>query len=100
MSKKSNDETLVRATVTISGRVQGVYFRASTKATADNLGITGWVRNLPDGSVKAVFEGPRDAVESIVSWCHQGPPKARVRHVKVEWGRHLGEFQSFDIIRP
>ena len=67
--------------VIVSGHVQGVYFRGSTQEFARSEGLTGWVRNLPDGRVEAVFEGPRDAVERAVAFCGVGPRWARVDHV-------------------
>jgi acylphosphatase len=61
-----------RAHVIISGRVQGVFFRAETQTAARNLSLTGWVRNRADGSVEALFEGPRDNVDRAIAWCRQG----------------------------
>jgi acylphosphatase len=69
--------------VRISGRVQGVFFRASCARRADELGLSGWVRNRPDGDLEAVFEGPEQAVEDILAWCREGPPDARVDRVDV-----------------
>ncbi len=80
-----------RAHVKIYGRVQGVWFRASTKEMADKLGIKGWVRNMPDGTVEAVFEGDDKSVEKIIEWCHRGPPLARVDRVEVEYEEPQGE---------
>ncbi|MBC7338593.1 MAG: acylphosphatase [Firmicutes bacterium] len=82
---------LVRAHVYISGHVQGVFFRATTREQADRLGVAGWVRNLPDGRVEAVLEGPRPAVHACLQWCHHGPPGARVTGVEVEWEAPRGE---------
>ncbi|MGB0651711.1 MAG: acylphosphatase [Thermoplasmatota archaeon] len=62
----------------VTGKVQGVYFRESTRAEADRLGVSGWVRNLTDGRVEALLAGPGEAVEALVAWCHHGPPAARV----------------------
>jgi acylphosphatase len=90
---------LVRAHLTIRGRVQGVYFRASTAYEAQNLGLTGWVRNCADGSVEAVAEGDRDKVEELVAWCRRGPRGARVEVVQVEWLPFTREFQDFRITR-
>jgi len=87
----------LRAHVTVQGLVQGVWFRASTKDEADRLGVSGWVRNLPDGSVEAVFEGDRKKVEEIVGWCHRGPSGAKVRKVDIVWEPYAGEFGHFDI---
>ncbi|XVH31067.1 acylphosphatase [Haloferacaceae archaeon DSL9] len=75
----------VRAHVFVSGRVQGVYYRANTRDTARERGLDGWVRNLDDGRVEAVFEGPRDAVDDLVEWCHSGSPAANVDDVSVSY---------------
>jgi len=85
-----------RAHVRIYGKVQGVWFRAHTKDMADKLGIKGWVRNVPDGSVEAVFEGDDESVEKIIEWCHRGPPLARVEGVEVEYEEPRGE-EKFEI---
>jgi acylphosphatase len=87
----------VRAHVLISGRVQGVFFRAATRDEARARGVTGWVRNLPGYRVEALFEGPEEAVRGVVKWCHEGPPFALVREVKVDWGEATGEFEGFGI---
>jgi len=89
----------VRAHVWISGRVQGVFFRAHTKELADELGLTGWVRNLPDGRVEAVFEGEEDAVLRAIEWCKRGPPLASVEKVEVRYEEPTGEFKDFRILR-
>jgi acylphosphatase len=73
----------IRRRVELSGRVQGVAFRASTHARAQREGLTGFVRNRHDGSVEAVFEGPREGVERLVAWCREGPPHARVDAARV-----------------
>ncbi len=85
------------ATLRIKGFVQGVFFRASTKETADSLGLTGWVRNMPDGSVEALFEGDSSRVKEAVRWCNTGPPGAKVKNIDEIWGEHFGEFDTFDI---
>lgn len=74
-----------RAHVFVSGTVQGVYFRANTREAAREAGVDGWVRNLPDGRVEAIFEGSADAVESMIEWCHTGSPRATVKDVDVEF---------------
>ena len=84
-----------RAHVFVSGRVQGVFFRQKTKQTADNVGVSGWVRNLPDGRVEAVFEGEQQAVKALVEFCHHGPSYARVTNVEVAWEQYRGEFADF-----
>jgi acylphosphatase len=86
-----------RAHLIISGRVQGVFFRAETRYAAERLGVRGWVRNLPDGTVEAVFEGPDEAVEKAVAWCRTGPSSARVDDVQVTWGEDGKEFDRFSI---
>jgi len=73
----------MKAHIFISGRVQGVFYRAHTKKKANELGITGWVKNLPDGRVEAVFQGPKDKVEKMISWCHKGSPASRVTNVEM-----------------
>ncbi len=76
---------VVSVRVLIEGRVQGVWFRESTRREAERLGVSGWIRNLPDGRVEAVFEGTPAAVESLVAWAHSGPERAVVtRLVRVE----------------
>jgi acylphosphatase len=69
---------MIRRHVIISGRVQGVWFRESTRREAERLAVAGWVRNRPDGDVEAVFEGPAEVVAKITEWCHHGPSGARV----------------------
>lgn len=90
------EQERVRAHVLISGRVQGVCFRAYTVDEAAAADIVGWVRNRPDGRVEAVFEGGKSAVEAMIAWCHKGPPAARVNGVEVVWGEPKGE-QGFGI---
>ncbi|WP_255198853.1 acylphosphatase [Halorarius litoreus] len=80
----------LRAHVYVSGRVQGVYYRANTRDAARERGVAGWVKNLDDGRVEAVFEGSRDAVEAMVEWCHDGSPRAQVEEVAVEYGEPQG----------
>ncbi len=86
-----------RARVYISGRVQGVFFRAYTKEEADRLGIKGWVRNLPDGRVEALFEGEENQVEEMIKWCHRGSPASVVTKVEIIEEPYLGEFTDFKI---
>jgi acylphosphatase len=78
-------ERRVRAHVVVSGVVQGVFFRASAEETAGRLGLDGWVRNRPEGSVEAVFEGPEDRVREAVEWAAHGPPSAVVEDIQVSW---------------
>lgn len=83
--------------VFISGKVQGVYFRATTQKTARRLGVDGWVRNLPDGRVEAVFDGDEDALEEMIAFCHEGPDRARVEGVEVEDAPDGGPFDGFEV---
>ena len=88
----------VEAHVLISGKVQGVWFRANTKEKARQLDIKGWVRNLPDGRVEAVFQGEKEMVEEMIKWCYKGPPLAEVENVEVEWKEPEEEFEDFSIL--
>ncbi len=87
----------VRAHVIIRGFVQGVAFRYYTWRLARSLGVKGWVRNNPDGTVEAVFEGDEDAVREMLKFCHEGPPSARVDSVDVNYEPYRGEFDDFSI---
>jgi len=87
-----------RVRLEITGRVQGVWFREATRQEAERLGVCGWVRNCPDGSVEAVLEGRRDAVEELERWCHHGPPAARVVEVRCNREPAAGET-SFRVRR-
>ena len=82
----------------ISGRVQGVFFRANTRKQARALGLTGWVRNLPDDRVEALFEGEQHAAEAMVAWCRTGAPPARVDHLEVAEESATGGFAGFEIL--
>ena len=86
-----------RAEVIVHGRVQGVFFRQSTMEMATGIELTGQVRNCPDGTVAAIFEGDSDKVRQAVEWCHHGPPAARVSSVEVDWHDCQGEFDCFKI---
>lgn len=87
----------VRVHVFIKGRVQGVFFRENTRAKAGELGVKGWVRNLPDGRVEMVFEGLKSSVERAVGWTKKGPPLARVDGIDIQWQESKREFDSFEI---
>ncbi len=86
-----------RVHVLISGRVQGVFFRACTRDTAVREGVQGWVRNVPDGRVEAVFEGDREKVDRMVAWCHEGSPLGHVDRVEEREEPYSGEFREFEI---
>jgi acylphosphatase len=81
----------------ISGRVQGVFFRMETLRAAEGISITGWVRNRPDGTVEAVFEGDAPQVDQLIEWCKNGPPMASVLQVKVSEESYTGKFKNFSI---
>jgi acylphosphatase len=87
----------VRVHVFVSGNVQGVFFRSETKHEARLRGVKGWVRNLPNGRVEAVFEGEEEAVKELIEFCKRGPPGARVVKVDVKWENYKGEFRNFEI---
>jgi len=87
-----------RAHAYISGRVQGVFFRNSVADLAENLKVTGWVRNLTDGRVETLLEGERINVEKVVEFCKRGPPAAYVLNLDVQWEEWRGEFNGFRII--
>ena len=87
----------VRVHVIISGRVQGVFFRMETQRAARRLGVAGWVRNLPDGTVEAVLEGSRGQVRAMLDWCRQGPPSARVDELRVEEQPATGGSEGFEV---
>ena len=88
----------VRAHVIVTGRVQGVYFRGNTRKEAQKLNVNGWVRNLPDGRVEAVFEGKKEYVEKLIDIVHEGPSHAYVTDLKLEWLDYKDEFTDFQII--
>jgi acylphosphatase len=90
-------EKQVRAHAVISGRVQGVFFRAETQRAAEGFGVFGWVRNKRDGTVEAVFEGEQQAVGAVLQWCQKGPNLAIVKNVDMNWQDYTGEFKRFDI---
>jgi acylphosphatase len=87
----------VRAHVFMSGRVQGVFFRSETSLEAKKRGVNGWIRNLPDDRVEAIFEGEQENVKKLVEFCKLGPPGARVVDVEVVWEHYTGEFEDFEI---
>lgn len=91
------DESTRRVRVVVSGRVQGVFYRANTAETARKLGLSGWVRNLPGGGVELVAEGPAGMVERLVSWCAKGPPAAVVTRVDVTDEEPTGDFAGFSV---
>ena len=95
---KNKHMPTTRAHVYVHGRVQGVFFRATTRDKAIALGVKGWVKNCLDGGVEAVFEGEKDTVEKVVDWCKKGPEGAFVNHIDIRWEKYSGEFDEFSII--
>jgi acylphosphatase len=90
---------MIRVRVIFKGRVQGVYFRAHTKDKADELGIRGWVMNLANGDVEAVFEGDEDKIEELVEYCKSGQPHAKVEEATMTLEDFKSEFADFEIRR-
>jgi len=87
-----------RVRLIIEGRVQGVWFRESTRREAERLGVRGWVRNRREGTVEVLAEGPKENVRKLVDWCHHGPPSARVMRVNETAESFQGEYGSFDVV--
>jgi acylphosphatase len=92
-----DEDRRARLRMIVSGRVQGVFFRATTAEQARALGVTGYARNLDDGTVEIVAEGARGALERLAAWAHRGPRSARVAEVQMEWGEPLNEFSGFRV---
>ncbi len=88
----------MRVHLIIQGRVQGVWFRESTRREAAALGVHGWVKNTPEGTVEVLAEGPENQVKKLVSWCYHGPAGANVLHVNEQSEEWQGDFVSFDIV--
>jgi acylphosphatase len=86
-----------RAHVYVSGEVQGVFFRHSAREKAEQLGLVGWVRNLPDGRVQALFEGPSEKVREMIRWCEQGPQHAAVEDMDTEFEAYQGDLKGFEV---
>jgi acylphosphatase len=87
-----------RARILIAGLVQGVLFRKEMMDRARSLGVSGWVRNLPDGRVEASLEGEKSRIDELIHFSHLGPPGARVTGVDVQWSEYKGEFRGFRIL--
>ena len=88
---------MVRAHLFISGIVQGVGYRWSCSREARGLGLTGWVRNLPDGRVEALLQGTKEQVEQMIKWCYRGPAEAQVSDIAVSYEDALEDFKDFGI---
>ncbi|MFO8015634.1 MAG: acylphosphatase [Candidatus Woesearchaeota archaeon] len=97
MEEKQEDESIRRYHLTISGRVQGVFFRANVQKKAEELGLAGWVRNMDDGRVEAVAQGPEDKVRELAEFCRKGPMLAKVDDVDVEEEKPEEGLSGFEI---
>lgn len=87
-----------RLHIKIHGDVQGVFFRAGTQEAARNIGgITGWVRNMHDGTVECIAEGEKEKLKELLEWCRHGPSAASVERIEEEWEEYTGEFEGFEI---
>ncbi len=82
----------------ISGKVQGVFYRVNTKNKADELGLTGWVKNIPDGKVEVLAEGKEGGLKEFIKWCYNGSKGAKVDKVEVEWRDYENKFDNFKIL--
>ena len=87
----------IRASLTVNGLVQGVFFRYRAQLEGQQLGLTGWIKNNEDGTVSALVEGEKDKINEFIKWCHQGSDQAKVDEVKVNWQTYMGEFKNFEI---
>ena len=89
---------IINRIVIITGKVQGVFFRGSTREMAEQSGVKGEVKNMPDGSVQLIAEGDEEPVEALIAWCHYGPPRAEVKEVSIKEGIIKG-YKDFSVIR-
>ena len=95
----NNSSLKARAHIFVSGKVQGVFFRHNTRQKAKDMGLTGWVKNLADGRVEAIFEGERGKVEEMLGWVKRGPILAKIDNVELLWLAYQNEFNDFEIKR-
>ena len=86
-----------RAHIFVTGRVQGVFFRLETKRNANFYNVKGWIRNLPDGRVEAMFEGEKEDVEKLIAFCKRGPLGARITNLESTWETYTGTFERFKV---
>lgn len=94
---KFSKEKFGRAHIFVSGRVQGVFFRSNTRKKAEELKVSGWIKNLSDSRVEAIFEGKKERVQDLIEWTKESPKGAEVNNVKVQWEEYKGEFRNFKI---
>lgn len=97
MSFHSDHRSLVRLEATVNGLVQGVFFRQSTLMEASRLGLTGWVANQSDGTVRVIAEGEGEALRQLLAFLHHGPSGAQVERVEANWAEATGEFTRFQV---
>ncbi len=86
-----------QAYLNITGKVQGVFYRDTSQKRAQELNLTGYVKNMPDGSVEALVQGPKEDIEAFIKWCQQGPPSANVENVEVKWQEVTETYDSFEV---
>ncbi|MFC1663573.1 acylphosphatase [Patescibacteria group bacterium] len=96
-SPELSKEKFKRAHIFVIGKVQGVFFRLNTEERAKKLGITGWIKNLEDGRIEAIFEGKKESVEKIIKWTKMGPLTAKVNKADIKWQEYKDEFKDFEI---
>jgi acylphosphatase len=96
--RKVQNSDLERAHVLVSGQVQGVFFRDSTRQKAEELGLAGWVKNTPDGAVEALFEGSSKRIREMVRWCEEGPQQASVENVETDFEGAGGDLEGFEVL--
>lgn len=95
--EKQNKKEKVRVHALISGKVQGVFFRGSAKEKAEKLGISGWIKNLRDGRVEAIFEGDKENINKMIEWAKKGPIGAKIEDFNLSWEDYKGDFSEFSI---
>ena len=88
----------MRVRIKVFGQVQGVFFRSNAKDVAEKLGLVGWVKNNPNGSVETLAQGTKENLGKFLTWCKRGPSGAKVDKVEVEWGNRLENYDNFDVI--
>jgi acylphosphatase len=86
-----------RVHLLISGQVQGVFFRANTRRAANELGLKGWVRNVPEGMVEVVAEGRKHSLDKLIEYCRKGPEGSKVENIEIKWEDFRNEFGGFDV---
>lgn len=98
VNKMPYNKKMAAAHILVSGRVQGVFYRASTRDTALRHHLTGWVRNLTDGRVEAMLEGEKESIEKVIYWCQKGPPASAPSALEIKWLEYSGSFSDFEVL--